>query len=257
MNKQLKFSSVAFLPAPTTPPVQSATKTSTQSLSFGRLSPSSVGSEPWKFLVIQNKELREKLKPIAWGMANTLDDASHVVIIVAKKNARYDSDFLLQTLAKRNLPEDQMQMALDRYKKFQVHDMKIADDERALFEWTRKNTYIALANMLTGAAMLGIDSCPVEGMDYDAVTQLLTEEGLLDPEDYGVSVAATFGYRSREIDPEAVASRLMGSLCGPNSLLSLSSRADSYLGAGYQVLSSLPGFCTHWAYLCAGASLVE
>ena len=43
-------------------------------------------------------------------MANTLDDASHVVIIVAKKNARYDSDFLLQTLAKRNLPEDQMQM---------------------------------------------------------------------------------------------------------------------------------------------------
>ena len=43
---------------------------------------------------------------------------------------------------------------------------------------------------------------PVEGMDYDAVTQLLTEEGLLDPEDYGVSVAATFGYRSREIDPK-------------------------------------------------------
>ena len=70
-----------------------------------------------------------------------------------------------------------MQMALDRYKKFQVHDMKIADDERALFEWTRKNTYIALANMLTGAAMLGIDSCPVEGIDYDAVTQLLIEEG--------------------------------------------------------------------------------
>lgn len=48
-------------------------------LEFGRLSPSSVGSEPWKFLVIQNKELREKLKPIAWGMVNTLDDASHRV----------------------------------------------------------------------------------------------------------------------------------------------------------------------------------
>ena len=88
--------------------------------------------------MIQNKELREKLKPIAWGMVNTLDDASHVVIIVAKKNARYDSDFLLQTLAKRNLPEDQMQMAMGMYKKFQIHDMKIADDERALFEWTRK-----------------------------------------------------------------------------------------------------------------------
>lgn len=53
-------------------------------LEFGRLSPSSVGSEPWKSLVIQNKELREKLKPIAWGMVNTLDDASHVVIIDRK-----------------------------------------------------------------------------------------------------------------------------------------------------------------------------
>lgn len=171
-------------------------------LEFARLSPSSVGSEPWKFLVIQNKELRKKLKPIAWGMANTIDDASHVVIILAKKNARYDSEFMLKALERRNLPEDQMQMARDMYKKFQTHDLKIADDERALFDWTRKNTYIALANMLTGAAMLGIDSCPIEGMDYDAVTQLLTEEGLLDPEDYGVSVAATFGYRSQQIDPK-------------------------------------------------------
>ena len=198
-------------------------------LEFVRLSPSSVGSEPWKFLVIQNKELREKLKPIAWGMANTLDDASHVVIIVAKKNARYDSDFLLQALAKRNLPEDQMQMALDMYKNFQVHDMKIADDERALFEWTRKNTYIALGNMLTGAAMLGIDSCPVEGMDYDAVTQLLTEEGLLDlritayPLPRPSATARARSTRSR-------ASRLMSSLCGPSSLLSLSSRAGLLSG---------------------------
>ena len=172
-------------------------------LEFERLSPSSVGSEPWKFLVIQNKELREKLKPIAWGMVNTLDDASHVVIIVAKKNARYDSDFLLQTLAKRNLPEDQMQMAKGMYKKFQIHDMKIADDERALFEWTRKNTYIALANMLTGAAMLGIDSCPIEGMNYEAVNELLASAGLFDPEEFGVSVAVTFGYRAHEIAPKS------------------------------------------------------
>ena len=182
MNKQLKFSSDRVSTRSYDPARTISDEDFNTILEFGRLSPQ-LGWFPnrGKFLVIQNKELREKLKPIAWGMVNTLDDASHVVIIVAKKNARYDSDFMLQALAKRNLPEDQMQMALDRYKKFQVHDMKIADDERALFEWTRKNTYIALANMLTGAAMLGIDSCPVEGMDYDAVTQLLTEEGLLEP----------------------------------------------------------------------------
>ena len=54
-------------------------------LEFARLSPSSVGSEPWKFLVIQNKALREKIKPFSWGMQLQLDDCSHLVIILAKK----------------------------------------------------------------------------------------------------------------------------------------------------------------------------
>ena len=62
-------------------------------LECGRLSPSSVGSEPWKFLVIQNKTLREKMKPFSWGMMNQLDNCSHLVVILAKKNARYDSPF--------------------------------------------------------------------------------------------------------------------------------------------------------------------
>ena len=54
-------------------------------LEFARLSPSSVGSDPWKFLVIQNKALRDKLKPFSWGMQYQLDDCSHLVIILAKK----------------------------------------------------------------------------------------------------------------------------------------------------------------------------
>lgn len=54
-------------------------------LECGRLSPSSVGSEPWKFLVIQNKTLREKIKPFSWGMINQLDNCSHLVVILAKK----------------------------------------------------------------------------------------------------------------------------------------------------------------------------
>lgn len=54
-------------------------------LELGRLSPSSVGSEPWKFIVVQNQALRDAMKPFAWGMVNALDTASHVVVILAKK----------------------------------------------------------------------------------------------------------------------------------------------------------------------------
>ena len=171
-------------------------------LDFGRLSPSSVGSEPWKFLVIQNQGLREKIKPVAWGMQATITEASHLVILLAKKHARYDSPFFSELINRRGFTPEQRAAALERYRSFQIHDIAIADDERALFDWASKQSYIALANMLTGAAMLGIDSCPIEGMDYAAVEHILAQAGLLDPAEYGVSVAATFGYRARDIQPK-------------------------------------------------------
>lgn len=140
-------------------------------LEFARLSPSSVGTEPWKFLVIQDRELREKLKPIAWGMVGQLDDASHLVVLLAKKGLRYDTPWMRRTLEGRGLTEEQMEAALERYGNFQKNDMKVLESDRALFDWASKQTYIALGNMMTGAAMLGIDSCPIEGMNYDAVNE--------------------------------------------------------------------------------------
>lgn len=171
-------------------------------LDFGRLSPSSIGSEPWKFLVIQNQGLREKIKPVAWGMQATIAEASHLVILLAKKHARYDTPFFSELMDRRGFTPEQRAAALERYRSFQIHDIAIADDERALFDWASKQSYIALANMLTGAAMLGIDSCPIEGMNYAAVEHILAQAGLLDPAEYGVSVAATFGYRDRDIQPK-------------------------------------------------------
>ncbi len=94
-------------------------------LECGRLSPSSVGSEPWKFLVIQNKTLREKMKPFSWGMINQLDNCSHLVVILAKKNARYDSPFFVDVMARKGLNAEQQQAALAKYKALQEEDMKI------------------------------------------------------------------------------------------------------------------------------------
>ncbi|MCK3657534.1 NAD(P)H-dependent oxidoreductase [Pasteurellaceae bacterium Pebbles2] len=168
-------------------------------LELARLSPSSVGSEPWKFLVIQNPALREKIHPVAWGIKHPVQEASHLVIILAKRNARYDSEFFRVSLQKRGLTAEQMEATLARYQTFQRDDIKILESDRTLFDWCSKQTYIALANMMTGAALIGIDSCPIEGFNYDAVNQILTEEGLLDPQEYGVSCMVTFGYRAKEI----------------------------------------------------------
>ena len=75
-------------------------------------------------------------------------------------------------------------------------------DERSLFDWASKQTYIQMANMMTAATMLGIDSCPIEGFDRAKVEAYLEEKGYLDTEEFGVSVMASFGYRNQEITPK-------------------------------------------------------
>ncbi|MDK4679246.1 NAD(P)H-dependent oxidoreductase [Kingella negevensis] len=173
-------------------------------LDLGRLSPSSVGSEPWKFVVIQSPELREKIKPFSWGMQATLDTASHIVVILAKKNVTANSELLLESIKRRGVTDPEMvEKTIAKYHDFQVNDMKTAGNERALFDWCSKQTYIALANMMTGAALVGIDSCPIEGFNYDEMNKALAEAGAFDPEEWGVSVAATFGYRSQDIAEKA------------------------------------------------------
>ena len=172
-------------------------------LELGRLSPSSVGSEPWQFLVIQNPELRQALKPVSWGMATQLDDASHVVVILANKHMRYDSEDFRANLARRGLTEEQMQANMATYQRFQTEHINVLENDRTLFDWASKQTYIALANMMTGAALIGIDSCPIEGFNYAEVNRILAQTGAYDAEKYAVSVAVTFGYRAKDIRPKS------------------------------------------------------
>ena len=171
-------------------------------LELGRLSPSSVGSEPWQFLVLQNADLRQKLKPYCWGIP-TMETSSHIVAILAKKNARYDSDYFADIMVRRSLEGEAKDKAMAIYKKFQEEDIAILDSERSLYDWASKQTYIALANMMTGAAMIGVDSCPIEGFSYKEVNQILADEGLFDPAEWEVSVMVTFGYRDKDIKPKA------------------------------------------------------
>ncbi|ROV54417.1 NAD(P)H-dependent oxidoreductase [Neisseria chenwenguii] len=172
-------------------------------LELGRLSPSSVGSEPWQFLVVQNRELREKMKPFSWGMASQLDAASHLVIFLARKNQVADAPAMLESIRRRKIPAEQLDATIAKYRDFQENDTQIAQNPRTLFDWCSKQTYIALANMMTGAALIGIDSCPIEGFHYGKMNDLLAAEGLMNPEEWGVSVAATFGYRNGDIERKA------------------------------------------------------
>ncbi|OES46322.1 NAD(P)H-dependent oxidoreductase [Domibacillus iocasae] len=174
-------------------------------LEAARLSPSSIGYEPWKFLVIQNTELREKLREVSWGAQGQLPTASHFVVILARtiKDTKYDSAYVKnQMLNVKKFPPERFDEIKERYKAFQEEDLNLLENERTMFDWAGKQTYIALANMMTAAALIGIDSCPIEGFHFEQVQKLLEEENLLEDGHLAVSVMAAFGYRKTEPRPK-------------------------------------------------------
>ncbi|PEP64393.1 MULTISPECIES: NAD(P)H-dependent oxidoreductase [Bacillus] len=170
-------------------------------LETGRLSPSSFGFEPWKFVVIQNQDIRNKLLPVAWGAQKQLPTASHFVVILARKKEDmiYDSSYISNFMKNiQQLPEEVVTMKRGFYKAFQETDFQLLESDRAMFDWASKQTYIALGNMMTAAAQIGIDSCPIEGFHQEKVEAILKEEGIVSGDTFGVSVLVAFGYRAEE-----------------------------------------------------------
>jgi len=172
-------------------------------LEAARLSPSSFGFEPWRFLVVQDATLREKLRAVTWGAQKQLPTASHFVALMARKDLRWDEEALGRFMAEvKGLDEEAIRLRRERFRAFQQDDFRLLDDERALFDWAGKQCYIALANMMLVAALLGIDSCPIEGMQREAAEAILLEASRLDGRHWGLAVMVAFGYRKNPPPPK-------------------------------------------------------
>ncbi|WP_282116345.1 NAD(P)H-dependent oxidoreductase [Cellulophaga baltica] len=166
-------------------------------LETAHLSPSSFGFEPWHFIVVQDKELRELLKPVAWGAPLKLDTASHFVLGLAMKApmVKHDADYIMHMMKEvKQLPAEVIEMYSKFYREFQERDFNL-DTDKKLFDWSSKQTYIALGNMMTAAALTGIDSCPIEGFHQENAEALLKEKFGVDTDKYGLAFMAAFGYR--------------------------------------------------------------
>lgn len=164
-------------------------------LEAGRLSPSSMGIEPWKFIVIENQELKNELGEVCWGGKTQMPTCSHLVAYLGRtaKELRFDSDYtdyLLKDI--KHLPTE----VADKYKGIMksIEDIRFTDD-KDLEKYSSEQVHIALANMMNVAAMQGIDSCPIGGIDYNKVEKILVDRGLLDTDKFSIVSFAAFGYR--------------------------------------------------------------
>ena len=160
-------------------------------LEAGRTSPSSFGLEGWKFLVITNEALKAKLRPACWDQVQITSSSHLVIVLAAIENVKVESGEVKKRFARREMPQESLDMYMDIYAK---HLEKTLSTDENIYHWTAKQSYIALANMMTAAAFIGIDSCPIEGFDKEKVEELLS----LDTSKWQVSVLAPFGYRINE-----------------------------------------------------------
>ncbi|MEJ2500215.1 MAG: NAD(P)H-dependent oxidoreductase [Campylobacterales bacterium] len=161
-----------------------------QILEFGRMSPSSFGMEPWRFLVIDDAGLRETLRPYCWDQPQ-ITECSHLLVITAdNESIRPGTEYVKAMFARRGLPEEAYGRYLEVYKN---HMTPQFHSREAVEAWTHKQCYLAAANMMTGAAALGIDSCPIEGFEKANVEAALD----LGPS-RSVALIIAFGYRRNE-----------------------------------------------------------
>jgi nitroreductase len=160
-------------------------------LEAGRKSPSSFGMEPWKFLVITNEELKAKMRPFCWDQVQITSCSHLVVILAAIEGVKPESNRPLQMLSRRGMSQEKLDFYINLYKS---HLQKTLECDENIYEWTSKQAYIASANMMTCAAVLGIDSCAIEGFEKESVEEILK----LDTKKYQLSLILPLGYRVKE-----------------------------------------------------------
>lgn len=155
------------------------------------LAPSSFGAQPWKFFVVNDPAVRERLMAASWGQRQVVD-ASHFVVFALRKDL--DAAHLDRHVAR---VAEVRGVGLDTLEKFRGGLHKAIAGARAggaLDAWQARQVYIALGQFMTAAAALGVDTCPMEGLapaKYDEILGL-TGTGLT------TLCACPAGYRAED-----------------------------------------------------------
>ncbi len=152
------------------------------------LAPSSFGMQPWKFVILQEAEVRERLVAHSWGQRQVADCSHFVVFAVTEDpGEEHIQELLAATAGIRKVELS----TLDGYAKV-IRGFIAAMTPEQRFDWARRQAYIALGGFMTAAAVLGIDTCPMEGFDPAAYDKELALGGT----GWKTAVACAAGYRS-------------------------------------------------------------
>jgi nitroreductase len=150
------------------------------------LTPSSFGLQPWKFIVITDRATREKLRAVSWGQPQVTDCSHHVVFAIPTVLKESGIDTYIRRIAEvRGVTAG----SLAKFRDTMVGNL--IGDKRNADLWAAEQAFIALGNFTTSAALLGIDTCAIGGIEAERYDEIL---GLKELELKTV-VACSAGYR--------------------------------------------------------------
>ncbi|MBV0932113.1 oxygen-insensitive NAD(P)H nitroreductase [Marinobacterium weihaiense] len=169
-----------------------------QLISALRLSPSSVNSQPWHFIVAATAAGKRRLTRGTQGVFQANErkilDASHVVLFCARTSVEDD---YLQHLLETEDADGRFEQDEQKTMTHQIRSMFVGlhrDTFDDVQHWSEKQVYLNMGGLLLGAASLGIDAVPIEGID----TAALNDEFNLTQNGFTAVAAVALGYRHQD-----------------------------------------------------------
>lgn len=157
-------------------------------LESGVLAPSSHGFEPWKFVVLEQKEHNLKLSTLCYNQQNVAS-ASHNIIFLARKDLQSKDEFAQKQVRRfSGSSEENFQKILEIY----THKTNTMNDNE-LYHYAQLQCYLAMMQMSLAAMSLGIDSCMIGGFEKARVDDFLH---LTYP--FETAVILSLGYKAHE-----------------------------------------------------------
>lgn len=160
-------------------------------LESARLAPSSYGLEPWKFIVVENPEMRAKISQAGYGQPK-ITEASHLIVIARPTDAR--SHIVQDRIARTAKIQHVDESALDGFKQM-LDGTILGRDDAALDAWNKSQTYIALGMMMETASLLKIDNAAMEGFDPKGIDEALG----LTAKNLTTTTMLAIGYRGEDV----------------------------------------------------------
>ncbi|MCC6949828.1 MAG: nitroreductase family protein [Phycisphaerales bacterium] len=162
-----------------------------------RLAPSGFGLQPWRIVSVESPALRRALSAASWNQPQVLEAPRLLVLCRRDRVESLDVERLIA------LARGQRAISDEEAARWRAGLASFVESGAATDQWAARQVYLALGVLVAAAAVLGVDACPLEGIDPPAYDRELGLAGT----GYQTVVAVALGYRAAG-DPAATADKL-------------------------------------------------